>query len=165
MIGRLNAFGRTQRSSCRRRTQSMNHLLRTHEQSRGSARGQHQVGHHSTGRWAVLSCALLADKMRTRARVKSVEEAHAHEAQSCSSAALAANHRRRELDVVPQRLHTAANRSRGQSSELWERATGPLIGPAKPQLKRLTCRGSSAPDEASIARSSEPSKVEVGICA
>ena len=31
-------------------------------------------------------------------------------------------------------LHTRANRARCQSSELWERATGPLVGSAKPHV-------------------------------
>ena len=58
-------------------------------------------------------------------------------------------------------LHTPADRARNQSSDLWERATGPLVGPAKPQGMRLTWRGSRAPDRALIARSSEQS---CGLC-
>ena len=35
-----------------------------------------------------------------------------------------------------------AGRARSvQSSELWERATGPLLGPAKPLVQRVTCAG------------------------
>jgi hypothetical protein len=58
-------------------------------------------------------------------------------------------------------LHTRANRPRCQLTELWERATGPLVGCAKRYMARLTWRGSRALDGASIAISSEPSDAEV----
>ena len=40
------------------------------------------------------------------------------------------------FDTSPKKLSTSW--SRGQPSELWEQATGPLVGPAKCQVKRLT---------------------------
>ena len=54
-------------------------------------------------------------------------------------------------------LHMRINRPRGQSSELWGRATEPPGGPAKRPVTKLTCRCSRALDEPSIARSSEQS--------
>ena len=60
-------------------------------------------------------------------------------------------------------LNTSSKSKRGQSSEPWERATGPLIGPAKPQVMPLTWRGCGALEEPCIAISSEPSKVGVSI--
>ena len=62
-------------------------------------------------------------------------------------------------------LHTAANWSHRELSEVWARATVPLVGAAKRQTMRLTWGGAGALDGASIARSSEQSEVEVGICA
>ena len=67
--------------------------------------------------------------------------------------------------TIFRNLHTRANRPQCQLIELWERATGPLVGCAKWYMMRLTWRGAGALDEAAIAISSEPSEVEVRICA
>ena len=56
----------------------------------------------------------------------------------------------RKTPCLSRRPH---DQSCGQSSELWERATGPTGGLAKRQGTRLTCRGSRALDEPSIAAS------------
>ena len=45
-------------------------------------------------------------------------------------------------------LNTPFKSKRGQLSEPWERATGPLIGPAQPQVRPLTWRGCGALEEA-----------------
>ena len=62
-------------------------------------------------------------------------------------------------------LHTAAKRSRGESSELWARATVPPVRPAKRQVKRLTCRGVGALAEASVGRSTGGSSLLHLVCA
>ena len=62
--------------------------------------------------------------------------------------------------VVPYPAHTATNRARRQSSELWVRAMVPLVAPEKRQAKQPTWRGSKALGGASHeTRSSQPSAV------
>jgi hypothetical protein len=61
-------------------------------------------------------------------------------------------------DVVPQPAHKSQLAAWSADGELWQRATVPLVGPAKPQVLPLTWRGCGALEDASIARSSEPSK-------
>ena len=106
----MRAAGQTQRLPCRRQCWSRNHLLRTHEQSTGSVRSQHQARQQRTGRSASLRCALLVDEIRTRARVQRFEGAHDLEAQSCASAALAANHRPRYATCTQEPIGRAVSR-------------------------------------------------------
>ena len=68
------------------------------------------------------------------------------------------------IDVVPQPAHSSQSVARSV-----ERAVGASHGTAGWACKAATQEADlprlRAPDEASIARSSEPSKLEVGICA
>ena len=54
--------------------------------------------------------------------------------------------------TIFRNLHTRANRPQCQLIELWERATGPLVGCAKWYMMRLTWRGAGALDEAAARR-------------
>jgi hypothetical protein len=160
MISRVKAFGRTRISSRRRRNRSRNHLLRTHEQSRGSARGQHQSGCHGIGRRVVPRYLPLADSMETRLGQQRERGARVVEVVAGPSAALVVDHRRRSATCTQEPIGCGV-----KLTELWERATGPLVGCAKRYMARLTWRGSRALDGATVAISSEPSDAEVGICA
>ena len=159
MISRVKAFGRTRISSRRRRNRSRNHLLRTHEQSRGSARSApvRVSWHRSAGGPALLTACRQHGNM--------IGPATGTRRPGCGSCGMSFSSSRGRSSKSFRNLHTRANRPRCQLTELWERATGPLIGCAKRYMARLTWRGSRALDGASIAISSEPSDAEVGICA